>query len=149
MDRTLIIGIGNEMRGDDAAGVIAARLLAERHPATHLKTVHQLTAELALGLGAYTTVLFLDADLEASEVTCRAVEPTFDRMTIDPHHMTPGQLLAIARALEEPLPRYVFEVGLPVCSFEHGEPLSKVASEGVRSAHACVAGLFEDESVRA
>lgn len=149
MDGTLIIGVGNELRGDDAAGIIAARRLAERHPSAHVKAAHQLTAELALGLGAYTTVLFLDADLDASEVTCRPVEPALDRMTLDPHHMTPGQLLAIARALEEPLPRYAFEVGLPACTFEHGEPLSRVASEGVDSVHACVAGLFEDDAVRA
>jgi hydrogenase maturation protease len=148
MDRTLIIGIGNELRGDDAAGVVAARRLAERNPAAHLKIVHQLTAEMALGLGDYSTVLFLDADVEASEPTCRPVEPAFDRMTVDPHRMTAAQLLVIARALDEPLPRYAFEVGLPACRFEHGEPLSRVASEGVDSMHACVAGLFEDEAVR-
>jgi hydrogenase maturation protease len=115
MDRTLIIGIGNELRGDDAAGVVAARRLAERNPAAHLKIVHQLTAEMALGLGDYSTVLFLDADVEASEPTCRPVEPAFDRMTVDPHRMTAAQLLVIARALDEPLPRYAFEVGLPAC----------------------------------
>lgn len=149
MERTLIIGIGNELRGDDAAGIIAARRLAERYPSAHLRLVHQLTAELAMGLGAYTAVLFLDADLDATEPECRAVEPAFDRVTVDPHRMTPGQLLAIARALDEPLPRYAFEVGLPACSFGHGEPLSTIASAGVRSVHACVAGLFEDDVVRA
>lgn len=149
MGSILIIGIGNELRGDDAAGVIAARRLAQRHPGAHLVTVQQLTADLALGLGAHEAVLFLDADMEATEVICRPVEPSFDRMAYDPHHMTPGQLLAIAQALDEPLPRYAFEVGLPACRFDHGEPLSRVADQGVHDVHACVAGLFETDLVGA
>jgi hydrogenase maturation protease len=147
MPSTLVIGIGNDLRGDDAAGLLAARRLAERYPDVKLLTVHQLTADMALGLGAFDTVLFLDADVEASEVICRPVDPSFDRMTLDPHHMTPAQLLAIAGALDEPLPRYIFEVALPACRFEHGGPLSPTALAGVNRVHDCVVELFASEPV--
>ncbi|MCU0454061.1 MAG: hydrogenase maturation protease [Bacteroidetes bacterium] len=149
MGSTLVIGIGNELRGDDAAGIVAARRLAEVQPEVRLLTVHQLTADMAIGLGDHDIVLFVDADIDATEVDCRPVGPSFDRITYDPHHLTPGHLLAIAQALGEPPPRYAFEVGLPACSFEHGDPLSQVAASGVESMLRRVADLFESASARA
>lgn len=149
MGAILVIGIGNELRGDDAAGIVAARQLAAWHRDAAVLTVHQLTADLAIGLGTYGTVLFIDADLDATDVDVRPLIPSFDRLTCEPHHMTPEHLLAIAKALGEPLPRYVFEVGLPACSFGHGDPLSPTAASGVERLHRCVAGLFDSLPVRA
>ena len=62
MATPLLIGIGNELRGDDAVGLIAVRRFAAQHPDLRTLTVQQLTADLALGLGDHDPVVFVDAD---------------------------------------------------------------------------------------
>src|SRR5579872_2398967 len=71
----LIIGYGSWLRGDDAAGRLAARRLAER--GFDAVDVHQLTPELADRVASAGTVVFLDADagLAPGAVTVRPVTP--------------------------------------------------------------------------
>jgi hydrogenase maturation protease len=57
----LVIGIGNPLRRDDGAGWWLARRAEPWLPAAQLRTVHQLTPELAEDLAAAARVLFIDA----------------------------------------------------------------------------------------
>jgi hydrogenase maturation protease len=65
----LVIGHGNELRGDDGAGPSVARAVASWHlPGVRTLAVHQLTPELAEDLAQTKRVVFVDAAVHANEV---------------------------------------------------------------------------------
>ena len=146
--KVLVIGIGNDLRGDDAAGRRAAEAVeqaaaAGAHHAEVLQ-VHQLTPELAAELQSCSSVVFLDAsaDLQQAEISVREVHPAAESFVASAHTHSPESLLALCRDLYERLPRAVL-ISIPARSFELGETLSAVASEGVRCAVAEVAKILE------
>jgi hydrogenase maturation protease len=60
--RVLIIGYGNSLRSDDAAGIKVAETIATwQLPHVRSLAVHQLTPELAAELAAVELVIFVDA----------------------------------------------------------------------------------------
>ena len=64
MRKVLVIGYGNTVRGDDAAGIHAAHRLEESFrdcPEVRIIAAHQLTPELAEDVSGARYVLFLDA----------------------------------------------------------------------------------------
>ena len=65
--RTLVIGYGSPIRGDDAIGPLAADALAAAPlpPGWRVLSRHVLTAELAEDLAAVDRVIFLDASVRA------------------------------------------------------------------------------------
>ncbi|MBP8271659.1 MAG: hydrogenase maturation protease, partial [Sphaerotilus sp.] len=77
--RTLVIGYGSPIRGDDAIGPLAADALAAGPlpPGLRVLSRHILTAELAEDLAAAETVIFLDAAAQGrpGEVQVRRLEP--------------------------------------------------------------------------
>jgi hydrogenase maturation protease len=91
---TLVIGIGNPLRGDDAFGYRAA----ERIPGAI--AVHQLTPELMDPIARAGHVLFLDATAEGvpGEIRLRALAPASPSASFT-HHATPEALVAGALAL--------------------------------------------------
>jgi hydrogenase maturation protease len=101
MPRTLIIGYGNRLRGDDAIGPMAAERLREIvcDPTVEILALHQLTPELMEPISRAGRVIFIDAAaagepgaLEERPVTADSQGGNFT------HHSTPGGLLAGARA---------------------------------------------------
>ena len=88
----LVIGYGNELRGDDAVGPEVARCVAEwRRPEVVGIAVHQLTPELAVALSEVAVVIFVDAcaDPAQCEVSLRE---TLDSRIGDirgPHQRSP------------------------------------------------------------
>ena len=65
----LVIGYGNELRGDDGAGPSVGRAVASWHlPGVRTLAVHQLTPELAEDLAQTKRVVFVDAAVHANEV---------------------------------------------------------------------------------
>ena len=77
--RTLVIGYGSPIRGDDAIGPLAADALAAGAlpPGLRVLSRHVLTAELAEDLCAADRVIFLDASVqgEPGEVQVRQLHP--------------------------------------------------------------------------
>src|SRR5690242_2835552 len=58
----VVIGYGNDIRGDDAAGPLAARAVAAwGAPGVRALAAHQLTPELAEALAAAELAIFVDA----------------------------------------------------------------------------------------
>ena len=58
----LVIGYGNELRGDDGIGPRVAEAVAARnHPGVRVRIVCQLVPELAAELAEARTVIFVDA----------------------------------------------------------------------------------------
>jgi hydrogenase maturation protease len=106
--RPLIVGYGNTLRRDDGAGVLATELL-EDDPSlagVDVIAVHQLTPELAIDVGAASSVVFIDADGagEAGAVVVRRVRRSSRARPraaagTSSHHVGPAELLALAREL--------------------------------------------------
>jgi hydrogenase maturation protease len=103
VSRTLIIGYGNPLRGDDAFGWrVTDRLrgiLAD--PEIEVLTVHQLTPELMDPVSSAALVIFVDAceGREPGALIERRMEPLPGGAAAFTHHATPEALVAGARAL--------------------------------------------------
>lgn len=130
--RVLIVGYGNEMRGDDALGRVAARHLAcslAGEAGIDVLDVHQLTPDLAEKLQAYERVIFVDACAgeEAGQLYEQAVAP-LDRLSQPfSHYVSPGELLAITAALYGARPQ-AYLLGIIGGSFDVGNGLSSAVS---------------------
>lgn len=129
MPRTLILGYGNPLRGDDALGWVVAEELERRFAddeQVDVMAVHQLTPDLSELLHRYREVVLVDAcaGCESTSVVREDVRPDPTPPRPFTHYVTPGQLLASTRALYGSAPKVVF-VGLTTNAFEVGKPLSR------------------------
>jgi hydrogenase maturation protease len=131
----LLIGFGNELRGDDAAGVIIAARFEEMH-LPHLRVIacHQLTPELAEDIAAAHTVMFVDASVEIDGDTAQAI-----RIEPDPgarlqgHLGDPRALLFLAQSLYGNTP-VAWCVHVPASEFELGAKPSPSTQRAIESA---------------
>jgi hydrogenase maturation protease len=96
--RTLVIGYGSPIRGDDAIGPLAAdRLEAEGVPdSVQVVSRHVLTAELVPDIAAADLVVFLDAAVDGppGEVRLRRLSPDAQAVSTMAHFLDPRELLA-------------------------------------------------------
>lgn len=116
---SLVIGIGNPLRGDDGAGW---RLVEELGP-PH-RAMHQLTPECAALLAASQRVLFVDACCAAAagEPLLRPLAPGEAGPGFS-HHLSPAELLAITARLYGRQPE-AWQLLLPAAGFGHGTGLT-------------------------
>lgn len=118
----LVIGYGNELRGDDGAGCRIGRTVESWDlPGTRVIVAHQLTPELAADLAEARFATFVDvypAQRLPAPVELYPVRPA-DETATDPHVSRPDRLLALARTAygRHPagwvlaVPAYVFDLG--------------------------------------
>ncbi|MBZ5590992.1 MAG: hydrogenase maturation protease [Acidobacteriia bacterium] len=135
----LVVAVGNTLRGDDGVAHRVADLLGAR-PEVDVRRVHQLTPELAEEMAHATTVVFVDADVEASAVRLERLTPNAQRAPIT-HTMTPNELVMLAERL------YGFQGAAYLCrvpaeDFAAGGALTPVAEAGARAAARKVAELL-------
>jgi hydrogenase maturation protease len=101
--RTLIIGYGSPIRGDDAIGPLAADALAAGPLPLGVEVIsrHILTAELVEDIAAADRVIFLDATLEGEpgEVRVRRLAPDASAPSSMAHFLDPRELLAWCQTL--------------------------------------------------
>lgn len=145
--RCLVIGYGNTLRSDDAAGQRVAEIVAECHyPQVQALAVHQLTPELADPLSTARLAIFIDVyapndhttDVQVIELTpAHSPEPTPLGHTADPR-----SLLALTQQVYgvAPLSWWVL---VPGVNFEFGEELSPVTQQGVAVALDQIQQLLE------
>ncbi len=129
-----VIGIGNEMRGDDGVG---ARVVSAMKPRSDLETliVHQLVPELAQMLQSARRVLFVDACLECDRVRMSPLEPSEHRGL--GHACTPAALLGWTKLAFGRQPE-AWLLGIPCASFDVGEQLSPNAANSLPEALECI-----------
>ena len=124
----VVIGIGNELRGDDAIGAKVVACLSER-PDLRTIVVHQLAPELAEEIRAVDRVLFVDARLAREEdgqtIGLDRVEPGPHRGL--GHACSPGALLGWTRLAFGRTPE-AWLLSVPGASFEPGADLSPQVS---------------------
>ncbi len=120
----LVIGYGNELRGDDAVGPeIARRVSSWSQPEVTGLAVHQLTPELAAVIADVETVIFVDAcaDPAQCELCLRRLE---SRPRIGTGHISdPRWILALTETQYDRRPD-AWLVTVPALDFSLGERLS-------------------------
>lgn len=134
--KTLVIGYGNTLRGDDGVGVwVADRLHEKRSAGMETLAVHQLTPELAMKILGADRVCFLDASRFPLDAPClTSIDP--DTPAQNPGHiLNPQALMNLAKALAEDgrvPPAWL--VRLPAQDLGFGCRLSPSALKGARRA---------------
>lgn len=135
----LVIGYGNDLRGDDAAGRrAAAQVDAWRLPGVQVRALHQLTPELAEPLATADRAVFLDAHPSSfgSGVRVHRLLPATPTARLA-HTADPRGLLALAWTAFGRAPE-AWWITIPATDFSFGAPLSPLAARGLADALATV-----------
>jgi hydrogenase maturation protease len=135
--RVVLYGIGNDLRGDDGAGVRVANALEGRVP-WRVRAVHGLTPELADEIAAADVALFVDADadLTLERPTWRRHPSRSPGASTGPlmgHALDVPALLRLTAWLHDRTP-VAATLSLPARSFDLGETLTAPAEAGVAAA---------------
>lgn len=143
--RLLVIGYGNELRGDDGVGPRTAARTGELGlPGVEILTTHQLVPELADPISRAGTVVFVDASVEKlDDVRMSELKPMED-VRVSAHNSDPRGLLTMARDLFDHAPQ-AWMISIPVSDFSFGEHLSPEAQEGMEKAVQMVRKLAESQ----
>ncbi len=140
---TLVIGYGNDLRSDDAAGVRAAGLLAEQHREHRTIVVRQLTPELAADIAMADRVVFLDAypaEQDGASLRVERVRETADGHDSPfGHRSDPESLVRLAHYLFGTAPE-AWVVGIPAFRFDAGEAISPTTSHWIDEAVGLIEG---------
>jgi hydrogenase maturation protease len=125
--RTLVIGYGNPLRGDDGAGPFVAE-----HLGAGAIACHQLTPELAEPISQARRVIFVDAHagVPAGRIAIQAVVP---RVSSGIHRFDPETLLAWSQRLYGRAPEALL-IGIGAESFDVREGLSPGTHRAARAA---------------
>lgn len=145
----LVIGCGNTLRGDDAAGYVIAESVEQWGlPGIRALPVHQLAPELAEELAAASEAVFVDAalltqsrrvgetasGLWVSEVGVGNSLPATSPMG---HSMKPDELLTFTRQLYGRSPR-TWVLGVPAYSFESPDTISAATRQSMDNAYSWI-----------
>jgi hydrogenase maturation protease len=146
MKKVLVIGYGNTLRGDDAAGIRAAELIAKRLPEIECICMHQLMPELAEQIAVNDIVFFLDADVNAAQPNERLVVPGVELDQPRTHFISPESLLSLSQHLYQQTPSKAYVVGIPASQFEFSEELSESTTKSVEESVTLVESLLLSEN---
>jgi hydrogenase maturation protease len=147
--RLLVIGYGNELRGDDAVGPIVARAVGERNwPGVEAIAVQQLTPELAERLHQAEQVVFVDARVGEEEgLEWQILEGPGSAPRLG-HTSDPGWLLGLTELVYGRRPTaWLLTIGAR--QLEMGKPLSPQAREGARAAVKQIEQMIQGALTRA
>jgi hydrogenase maturation protease len=133
MNKVLIIGYGNTLRGDDAAGIGAAELVAKRHPEIECVCMHQLMPELAEQIAESDIVIFFDADVNVTQPTIKSITPGVEEGQPRTHFISPESLLSLSQQLYQRMPLKAYIIGIPASQFEFSEELSDSTKKSVEA----------------
>jgi hydrogenase maturation protease len=138
--RALVIGYGSDLRGDDAAGrAVADAIAGMQLSGVAVRSQPQLTPELAMDMAGCDVVVFVDADVDAQEVSVTSVDAA-SGATFMTHHGDPAALLAMVPSVGE-LPAAAFVVSIPAHDLGLGTEMSERTRTAVVAAIEVVAGL--------
>jgi hydrogenase maturation protease len=143
----LVIGYGNDLRGDDGVGPhIVGELATLGLAHVRTRTTRQLLPELAAELADVGLAIFVDAELRSEEgaVKVTAVSPApFAGLLA--HTADPASLLALTQAVYGRVPQ-AWLVTVPGQGFELGQDISTLATAQARIALGKIRELLEKAS---
>jgi hydrogenase maturation protease len=144
--KTLVIGYGNVGRGDDRAGVLAARRIESlRLPNVEVHTGHQLLPEWAEACAGFDRLVFLDATAAAGAVQLTPIQPCGAATPVrgPGHQLSPETLLGLVQRLFGVTPE-AYLCTIPGQEFGYAECLSPQSQSGVDEAAERVTCLIRD-----
>lgn len=142
MAEALVIGYGNDLRGDDRAGRVIASLIEEAHlPGVQVLSQSQLTPEIALEVAKVDLVVFVDASVDTAELRVSPVEAGVAGSQAMSHHADPVTLLRLAGDLGR-VPGAAYIVSIPASNLELGFDLSPATSRAIDEAVAVIVQLL-------
>lgn len=143
--KSLVIGYGNSLRGDDGIGLKVAQIIA----GWHLREVRslprpQLTPELAAELAQVDLAIFVDANQAAdiNAVKLYSLKPS-NSINFKSHFSDPQALLNLTQALFGKCPQ-AWWVIVPGIDFQFSERLSSLAEQGVSQALIQIRSLLSE-----
>lgn len=140
---TLVIGYGNDLRSDDAAGILAAKLLAGRGQDHRSIVTQQLTPDLAADIARAERVVFVDAypaDGDGAPLRVEKVPALCDEHASPlGHRSDPASLVRLSRQLFGATPE-AWVVGIPAFCFDAGETISPRTAHWIDEAVALIEG---------
>ena len=120
----LVIGYGNDLRSDDGAGRWVADQIERRELAgIDVRSVPQLTPELALDIAGRPTVVFVDASVDVESLSIDRVADLDGTPGVMTHHGSPASVLSLVDRIGE-RPELAIVVSLPASNLEMGFELS-------------------------
>ena len=144
-DEVLLIGVGNDLRGDDRVGLVLARAI-RAHGLPGVRVVEcsgDITAWFSHWSGA-DTVVMIDAVVSgATPGTLHRLDvsddplPASHRSPSSSHVLDVGQIIELARALHR-LPRRLLIFGIECEQFERGADLSPAVQASLPAAAAAI-----------
>ncbi|MCP4964443.1 MAG: hydrogenase maturation protease [bacterium] len=141
---SLVIGYGNDLRSDDGAGRVVANRVNDLHlQGVEVRSVSQLTPELALEIGRFDTVVFVDASIDVAETTTTPVAAAPTGPSAMTHYSSPETLLGMTASMGQ-APERAFAVSIPVVELGFGFELTPVTENGVEEAVAMVKDILND-----
>jgi hydrogenase maturation protease len=139
----LVVGVGNDLRGDDGVGLAVIRELARAGiPGLQAVWSHQLVPELVEPIAAARMVVFVDAaEHVRGGVTVRPI--TASPPSVGGHHADPAAVLGLARHAGFQVPA-AYLVSVPGHDFGVGTKLSRGARAAVPQAVRAVLRLVTE-----
>ena len=136
--KALVVGIGNNLRGDDDAGLAVARMMKLEQPAsvTILELNNDVTA-LIDHLSGFDVAMIIDATQSASppgtihRFDASAIPLPETPSSRSTHGLTVGSVLELAR-IQQQLPKKVLVYGIEGKQFSHGSSLTPEVERAVR-----------------
>ncbi len=142
MTNSLVIGYGNDLRSDDGAGrVVAARVSALDLSGVKVRSVSQLTPELALEITRFDLVIFVDASVDVTETTTTPVRAAPTQPAAMTHYGSPESLLGMTATIG-PVPARVYAVSIPVSDLGLGFELTPSTELGVEAAVSAITAIL-------
>lgn len=146
--RTLIIGVGNPLRGDDGLGWDVAGELSHELQRDDVQVVatYQLTPELSELASRAHRVLFIDAARsgEPGTLKCQPVFPS-EQPGQHSHALSPAALLSLAETLYGRCPA-AYLLTIAGDSFDTGESISAAVSAALPALRVEVRRLIDLDS---
>ena len=145
----LLIGCGNTLRGDDAAGYLVAESFRCLDVGSiRARAVHQLTPELAADIAGCSEVIFVDAyparEGDSLRIMNLQPEPQPTRGPLG-HHLDPAALLSMAQRLYDYCPD-AWVIGIPAQSFDHPDTLTPTTQRFMEMAMVWLREHFQAEA---
>lgn len=113
LDKTLIIGIGNNTRQDDGLGwCFLDKLMEDGYNEDHLLYKYQLMVEDAELISKYDTVIFVDAN-KTTNNNGFAIEQIYpaEKVAFSTHAVPPNQILNLCETIYNKKPKaYVIKI---------------------------------------
>jgi len=129
----LVVGYGNDLRTDDGAGRWVADQIEELElDGVEVRSVAQLTPELALAVSGRRLVVFVDASVDATQLTVEPVEASGSASDVMTHHGNPATLLSMVPQIGIS-PGAAWLVSIPAEDLSMGlamTPQTQTAAEG-------------------